>query len=66
MFWLIEWSDKPFCFLESLDPEIVGVPEKVEPKNPLEDEVLKKFLKQEDSVEETQDEELEPQVEAPT
>ena len=38
------------------------MPEKVEPKNPLDDEVLKKFLKQDDAVEEVQDEDAAPQV----
>ena len=48
-----------FCCIlisESLDPDIVGIPEKVEPKNPLDDEILKKFLK-EDSLEEKPEEE---------
>ncbi len=36
---------------EALDPEITGYPDKVEPKNPLDDEIMKKFLQQ-DSIEE--------------
>jgi hypothetical protein len=34
-----------------LDPEITGYPDKVEAKNPLDDEIMKKFLQQ-DSIEE--------------
>jgi hypothetical protein len=45
-----------FLIAESLDPDIVGIPEKVEPKNPLDDEILKKFLKPEDSIEEQEEE----------
>ena len=30
-----------------LDPELAGYPEKVEAKNPLDDEIMKKFLDQE-------------------
>ncbi len=45
-----------FSIAESLDPDIVGIPEKVEPKNPLDDEILKKFLKPEDSIEEQEEE----------
>jgi len=37
----------PYHHLELLDPELAGYPEKIEAKNPLDDEVLKKFLKQE-------------------
>ena len=33
-----------------LDPELAGYPEKVEAKNPLDDEIMKKFLDQ-DTVE---------------
>ncbi len=37
-----------------MDPEITGYPNKVEPKNPLDDEIMKKFLQQ-DSIEEKEE-----------
>ena len=39
-----------FHNLDMLDPELAGYPEKVEAKNPLDDEIMKKFLDQ-DTVE---------------
>ena len=35
-----------YLLSELLDPELAGYPDKIEAKNPLEDEVMKKFLKQ--------------------
>jgi hypothetical protein len=46
----------------ALDPDIVGTAAKVEVKNPLEDEILMKFLKQDSEHDQDQDQNQEEEV----